>query len=235
MNESYFEAITLVSLPMRGNLRSWVAIGWKVKRKSSGQSQPRTYFCSNCGSRPLCLPWFSWVYTVGISWVFDSNERLSRLRGQCESSRERSSTWLRPKSGLTSEDVLSLFGYDVLEWFCLKDQARYRCICEVFFSKDFAYYFISFRLFNQMFKVFFLFQPLDYTVLSFLLNKKSWFTLYVSAVVSNVPYDFILSFEFKIYSWICITLCSTTCSLRVQIFETRATWHTFSDDTTGEV
>ena len=157
MNESYFEAITLVSLPMRGNLRSWVAIGWKVKRKSSGQSQPRTYFCSNCGSRPLCLPWFSWVYTVGISWVFDSNERFSRLRGQCESSRERSSTWLRPWSGLTSEDVLSLFGYDVLEWFCLKDQARYLCICEVFVSKEFACYFISFPLFNKMFKSFFSF------------------------------------------------------------------------------
>jgi len=120
MNESYFEAITLVSLPMRGNLRSWVAIGWKVKRKTSGQSHPRTYFCSNCGSRPLCLPWFSSAYMVGISWVFDSKERFSRLRGQCEFSRQRSSTWLRPKSGLTSEDVLSLFGYDVFRMILLE-------------------------------------------------------------------------------------------------------------------
>ena len=96
-----------------------------------------------------------------------------------------------------------------LEWFCLKDQARYLCICELFVSKDFAYYFISFRLFNQIKVFFFIFQPLDYTVLSFLLNKKSWFTLYVSAVVSNVLYDFILSFEFEINSWICKTLCSS--------------------------
>ena len=139
MNESYFEAITLVSLPMRENLRSWVAIGWKVKRKSSGQSQPRTYFCSNCGSRPLCLPWFSLVYTVGISWVFDSND----FQGYVVNANFRDNEVPRGWDQNLDWQVKMCYPFLVmmfLEWSCLKDQARYLCICEVFVSKEFAYY-----------------------------------------------------------------------------------------------
>ena len=156
MNESYFEAITLVSLPMRENLRSWVAIGWKVKRKSSGQSQPRTYFCSNCGSRPLCLPWFSLVYTVGISWVFDSND----FQGYVVNANFRDNEVPRGWDQNLDWQVKMCYPFLVmmfLEWSCLKDQARYLCICEVFVSKEFACYFISFSLFNKMFKSFFSF------------------------------------------------------------------------------
>ena len=111
------------------------------------------------------------------------------------------------------------------EWFCLKDQARYLCICEVFVSKDFSYYFISFRLFNQMLKSFFYFPTVGlYCTFISTEQKELIYTVCFSCCVKRPSWLHSLIWV-KTYSCMWITLCNTTCSHRVHIFETQGTWH----------